>query len=93
MISNHDEASEAMEQFGIKSFHFSITHQNKASQGKLEIDILRYLNIHVVVLVRYMQILTENFLQAYPHKIINIHHSFLPAFAGFCRGQSLSAGL
>ncbi len=82
VISNHDDARESVEQFGIKFFHFPITHQNKAGQEKLEINLLREMNIDVVVLARYMQILTAKFLEFYPYKIINIHHSFLPAFAG-----------
>lgn len=82
VISNHEDARESVEQFGIKFYHFPVTAQNKASQEKREIELLRDMNIDVVVLARYMQILTKKFLDFYPHKIINIHHSFLPAFAG-----------
>lgn len=82
VISNHDDARESVEQFGIKFFHFPVTSQNKADQERKEIELLQDMNIDVVVLARYMQILTEKFLDFYPHKIINIHHSFLPAFAG-----------
>ncbi|NTW07416.1 MAG: formyltetrahydrofolate deformylase, partial [Syntrophaceae bacterium] len=82
VIGNHPDARESVEQFGIKFFHFPVTAHNKASQEKLEIELLRQMNIDVVVLARYMQILTEKFLKVYPYKIINIHHSFLPAFAG-----------
>lgn len=82
VISNHPDARESVEQFGIKFFHFPVTAQNKAEQEKMEIGLLREMNIDVVVLARYMQILTGKFLKAYPYKIINIHHSFLPAFAG-----------
>ena len=71
-----------VEQFGLKFFHFPITAQNKASQEKLEIQLLQEMKIDLIVLARYMQILTGKFLKVYPYKIINIHHSFLPAFAG-----------
>lgn len=82
VISNHPDARESVEQFGIKFFQFPITAHNKADQEKLEIELLRDMNIDVVVLARYMQILSAKFLKVYPYKIINIHHSFLPAFAG-----------
>ncbi|MGV8058229.1 MAG: formyltetrahydrofolate deformylase [Smithellaceae bacterium] len=82
VISNHPDAREQVEQFGLKFFHFPITAQNKARQEKLEIELLQEMNIDLVVLARYMQILTGKFLKFYPRRIINIHHSFLPAFAG-----------
>jgi formyltetrahydrofolate deformylase len=82
VISNHLDARESVEQFGLKFFHFPITEANKAKQEKLEIELLQESKIDIVLLARYMQILTAKFLKAYPDKIINIHHSFLPAFAG-----------
>lgn len=82
VISNHTDARESVEQCGIKFFHFPITAQNKAEQEKLEIALLQEMKIDVVVLARYMQILTSRFLKAYTYKVINIHHSFLPAFVG-----------
>ncbi|MEN6621213.1 MAG: formyltetrahydrofolate deformylase [Smithella sp.] len=82
VISNHEDGRDSVEQFGVKFFHFPVTGQNKAGQEKREIELLQDMNIDVVVLARYMQILTKKFLDFYPNKIINIHHSFLPAFAG-----------
>jgi len=82
VISNHLDARESVEQFGLKFFHFPITAQNKARQEKLETELLQEKNIDLVVLARYMQILTGKFIKAYSDRIINIHHSFLPAFAG-----------
>jgi formyltetrahydrofolate deformylase len=82
VISNHDDARELVEQFGLKYFHFPITEKNKKQQEVKELKLLREMNIDLVVLARYMQVLSGNFLKYYPNKIINIHHSFLPAFAG-----------
>jgi formyltetrahydrofolate deformylase len=82
VISNHPDARDSVEQLGLKYCYFPITEQNKTRQEKLEIQLLRDMNIDLIVLARYMQILTGKFLKAYPRKIINIHHSFLPAFAG-----------
>jgi formyltetrahydrofolate deformylase len=82
VISNHDDARDLVEQFGLKYFHFPITEKNKKQQEAKELKLLRDMNIDLVVLARYMQVLSGNFLKYYPNKIINIHHSFLPAFAG-----------
>jgi len=82
VISNHDDAREVTEQFGLEYFHFPITEKNKTQQEAKELKLLREKKIDLVVLARYMQILSGNFLKDYPSRIINIHHSFLPAFAG-----------
>ncbi len=82
VISNHTEARDLVEQFGIKFFHFPITEKNKDEQENKQLALLRELKIDLVVLARYMQILTAKFIGDYVNKIINIHHSFLPAFAG-----------
>jgi formyltetrahydrofolate deformylase len=82
VISNHTDARDLVEQFGLKFFHFPITDKNKKQQEAKELKLLREMNIDLVVLARYMQVLSGNFLKYYPDKIINIHHSFLPAFAG-----------
>jgi formyltetrahydrofolate deformylase len=82
VLSNHQDARESVEQFGLKFFHFPITAENKTKQEKAEIDLLQEKKIDIVVLARYMQILTGKFLKIYHNRIINIHHSFLPAFAG-----------
>ncbi len=82
VISNHPDAGDLVEQFGIKFFHFPITEKNKKQQEAKELKLLREMNIDLVVLARYMQILSGKFLEYYRNRIINIHHSFLPAFAG-----------
>jgi len=82
VISNHPDAGDLVEQFGMKFFHFPITEKNKKRQEARELNLLRKMNIDLVVLARYMQIINGKFLEYYSNRIINIHHSFLPAFAG-----------
>ncbi len=82
IISNHPDAARAAGEFGIESYEFPITKNNKSSQEKKEMDILRAKKIDVIVLARYHQILTAPFVKKFQNNIINIHHSFLPAFAG-----------
>jgi formyltetrahydrofolate deformylase len=82
VISNHNDARDLVEQFGLKYFHFPVTEKNKHEQEIEEMKLLKEMNIDFVVLARYMQILSGKLLEHYPGRIINIHHSFLPAFAG-----------
>lgn len=82
IISNHETLKPVAERFGIDFYHFPVTKENKAKQEKAELDLLKENKIDFVVLARYMQILSPEFVKEYPNKIINIHHSFLPAFAG-----------
>lgn len=82
IVSNHPELESVANQFGIPFHVFPITKENKAEQEKKEIELLKKHNISFVVLARYMQILSEDFIKEFPNKIINIHHSFLPAFPG-----------
>lgn len=82
VISNHGDARDLVEQFGMTYFHFPITEKTKKDQEEKELNLLKELKIDLVVLARYMQILSGEFLDHYPNRIINIHHSFLPAFAG-----------
>jgi formyltetrahydrofolate deformylase len=82
VISNHTDARNLVEQFGLKFFHFPITEKNKDQQEARELELLREMKIDLVVLARYMQIISGKFLKYYDNRIINIHHSFLPAFAG-----------
>lgn len=82
VISNHEDARDLVEQFGIAYFHVPVNPKNKRRQEDKELQLLRELNVDLVVLARYMQILSGTFLLQYPDQIINIHHSFLPAFAG-----------
>lgn len=82
IISNHPDAAEAAKEFGIAFHEFPITPRNKEVQEKKQMEILRRQDIDVVVLARYHQILSARFVRRFPNRIINIHHSFLPAFAG-----------
>lgn len=82
IISNHEKFRAVSERFGIPYYHIPITKENKAEQEAKELALLKQHNIDVVVLARYMQVLTDDFISHYPDRIINIHHSSLPAFAG-----------
>ena len=82
IISNHETMRPVADSFGIDYIVVEINSGNKAQQEKLEIDILEKYNIDFVVLARYMQVLSDDFVKHFPNRIINIHHSFLPAFAG-----------
>lgn len=81
IISNHPHLAPIAEQFGIDFHHLPITPDTKASQEVLQLELLRQYQIDLVVLAKYMQILSPHFIDQFPH-IINIHHSFLPAFVG-----------
>ena len=82
IISNHDHLQKAADRFGIPFHQFTINKENKAGQESAEIALLKEHKIDTVILARYMQILSDNFVNHFPNQIINIHHSFLPAFAG-----------
>jgi formyltetrahydrofolate deformylase len=82
IISNHDTLRSVAERFGIDFILIEKNSANKLEQEKKEIEILKQYNIDFVVLARYMQVLSDQFVANFPNKIINIHHSFLPAFAG-----------
>jgi len=82
IISNHKELEPVCEAFQIPFYYFPITAENKREMEEKEIELLRKHDIHLVVLARYMQVLSEDFVNQFPNKIINIHHSFLPAFPG-----------
>jgi len=82
IISNHTNFEAAAKNAGIPFYHLPITAENKQQQEQAQLKLLADNNIDTIVLARYMQILSEDFIQHYPHRIINIHHSFLPAFPG-----------
>lgn len=84
IISNHEDLRDVAEQFGIPYYTWSIDkdHSNKKEVEAAEMKLLREKKITFIVLARYMQIISEQMIHAYPHHIINIHHSFLPAFVG-----------
>jgi formyltetrahydrofolate deformylase len=82
VISNHETLRPIAEQFGV-SFHcFPITNETKAAQEAREFELLDSHRVDLLVLARYMQVLSPEFTRRYPHRVINIHHSFLPAFIG-----------
>jgi formyltetrahydrofolate deformylase len=81
ILSNHPHLQRTAEQFGIAYHHIPITADHKAEQEAHQLELLKEHNIDLVVLAKYMQILSPTFVDRFPH-IINIHHSFLPAFAG-----------
>ena len=70
------------ERFGIPFYLFPITKETKEEQERKEMELLAKHKITFIVLARYMQVISEQMINAYPNKIINIHHSFLPAFVG-----------
>jgi formyltetrahydrofolate deformylase len=82
IVSNHLELQPLAHRYGIPFHHFPITAASKAAQEERELALLAALRVDLVVLARYMQILTAEFVARYPNRIINIHHSFLPAFSG-----------
>lgn len=82
IISNHENARPVAQEFGINFHHFPITPRNKSAQEKQELAVLKKERAELVILARYHQILTPQFVNRFQNKIINIHHSFLPAFAG-----------
>jgi formyltetrahydrofolate deformylase len=82
VISNHADLGPAVEKFGIPYHVFPITAENKREQEQAEIELLHQQRVDLCVLARYMQILSPAMVEAFPHRIINIHHSFLPAFVG-----------
>ncbi len=82
VVSNHPDLAGRVEAHGIPFHHLSVTKETKAQQESKVLDLLSEHRVDLVVLARYMQILTPKFIAARPDNIINIHHSFLPAFVG-----------
>src|SRR6201993_3258917 len=80
IISNHPDAKTHADFYGIPYCVIPVTKENKAEAERQQIELLRKNNIELVVLARYMQVLTTQFIEQFPQQIINIHHSFLPAF-------------
>ena len=82
IISNHNDLENVARQFSIPFHVFPITKENKIEQEEKEIKLIKSFNVNFIVLARYMQIITGRLIDEFPNKIINIHHSFLPAFPG-----------
>lgn len=82
VISNHETAREVVESFGIPFFYIPASKENRQEVENEQIKLMKEYNIDLLILARYMQILTPDFVAHFPNHIINIHHSFLPAFIG-----------
>ena len=82
IISNHPDLEHVAKKFNIPYYCLPITKENKEEQEAKEMELLKEYNITFAVLAKYMQIISPEFIKAYPNNIINIHHSFLPAFVG-----------
>jgi formyltetrahydrofolate deformylase len=96
IVSNHEQLRYIADRFEIPFHHIPITKETKADQEAKTKDLLKELDTDFIVLARYMQILSDDFCKHFSHRIINIHHSFLPAFKGarpyhsaFTRGVKL----
>jgi len=82
IVSNHKDLEPVAKKFGIDFHYFPIDTKNKKEQEKKQLALLKEKGIEFIVLARYMQIVTKQLIDAFPNRIINIHHSFLPAFPG-----------
>ena len=82
IISNHIDLEGIAKQFNIPFYHIPVTKENKKSAEEKQLEILNQHDVDFIVLARYMQIVSSKLIDLYPSKIINIHHSFLPAFPG-----------
>ena len=82
IISNHNDLKSIADQFNIPFYHIPITKETKDEGEKRQLELLKKFEINFIVLARYMQIITPKMIALYENKIINIHHSFLPAFPG-----------
>ncbi|MBD1379768.1 formyltetrahydrofolate deformylase [Metabacillus arenae] len=82
VISNHEDCREIVESLNIPFYYIPASKENRVEVEKKQLQLLKEYNIDLIILARYMQILTPEFVEVHPNRIINIHHSFLPAFVG-----------
>jgi formyltetrahydrofolate deformylase len=82
VISNHEEARALCEFYQVPFHYLPVRSDNKALVEKEHLHLLAAHSIDLIILARYMQIVSPEFVDSYPEKIINVHHSFLPAFTG-----------
>ncbi len=82
IISNHPDAQDLADHYGIPYHHVPIEKGRKKESERAQRELLQQHAVDLVVLARYMQVLSSDFVSAYPRQIINVHHSFLPAFTG-----------
>jgi len=96
IVSNHTEAERLAKFHGVPFHHTPVTRETKPQVEDAQLALLKSHKIDLVILARYMQIISPKFVDAFPRRIINVHHSFLPAFVGarpyhaaFARGVKL----
>ncbi|SKB65787.1 formyltetrahydrofolate deformylase [Salegentibacter holothuriorum] len=82
IISNHKDLEQVAQNFGIPFYHIPVTANTKEEAAEKQLELLQKEKVDFIVLARYMQIIPKSLIAAFPNRIINIHHSFLPAFAG-----------
>ena len=82
VIGNHEDARALVEFHGIEFHHIPVSPETRAASEARQLEVLRTYNVDLIVLARYMQILSPAFVERYRERIINVHHSFLPAFVG-----------
>ncbi len=82
IVSNHPDLKHVADQFGVEFRVFAVTRESKREQEERQIALLEEARIDLVVLARYMQVLSDEFCRRFENRVINIHHSFLPAFVG-----------
>lgn len=82
VIGNHADHQSLVESLGLRFYYLPVTRETKEVQERRMLEILEHERIDLIVLARYMQILSPAFTEKFPNRIINIHHSFLPAFSG-----------
>lgn len=82
ILSNHQDLKSIADSFNIPFFHVPVTKEIKTRAEDAQLELLKAHKVDFIVLARYMQIVSDKLIREYPNKIINIHHSFLPAFVG-----------
>ncbi|MGW1455272.1 formyltetrahydrofolate deformylase [Salegentibacter agarivorans] len=82
IISNHKDLEQVAQNFGIPFHYIPVTAQTKEKAAEIQLELLQKEKVDFIVLARYMQIIPKSLIAKFPNRIINIHHSFLPAFAG-----------
>lgn len=82
VVSNHPDLAGVAESFGTPFYHVAVEKGRKESAERRQLELFKKHDVDFIVLARYMQILTPVLLDAYPYRVVNVHHGFLPAFRG-----------
>ena len=82
LISNHKQAEPLARYFDVPFSYLPVTAETKSEVEQQQLALVAHHSVNLIVLARYMQVLSGNFVAHYPRKMINVHHSFLPAFTG-----------